>query len=317
MTAASILFVDDEPNLLEGLKRMLRPYHGEWRMAFVTSGAAALEMLEREHFDVVVTDVGMPGMDGATLLEQLDQRYPDVTRIVLSGHAEQQSLRRTTALAHRYLSKPCDADTLRAEVAQALKWRTPAPDTGAAGLAADVQTAPGPILADGVATSPLRRPVETWSVNPALPATVPILAKVLFVDDEPAVLETFRRMLKSSQAHASVQDVPFTVYIATRGEDAIALLASDGPFAVIVSDLHMPGMDGIQLLERVREIAPATVRIMLTGDADGQAALEAFERGIIFWFVTKPCTCGALTDTISGAIEHHRLLLADGGHESV
>jgi putative nucleotidyltransferase with HDIG domain len=119
-----VLFVDDEPNILQGLRRMLRPMRDEWQMDFAGGGEEALDILSRHPADVVVTDMRMPEMDGATLLEHIVERHPRIVRIVLSGHAERESLMRAAALAHQYLSKPCDPDVLREKIAQAFALGT-------------------------------------------------------------------------------------------------------------------------------------------------------------------------------------------------
>ena len=85
-----ILFVDDEPNVLQGLKRMLRGMRNEWEMSFAESGPEALETMTKEHFDVVVSDMRMPGMDGAQLLSEVKKRHPHVVRIVLSGQSDKE-----------------------------------------------------------------------------------------------------------------------------------------------------------------------------------------------------------------------------------
>lgn len=103
-----ILFVDDEEAVLEALRDALRPQRRVWEMSFVTSGPDALRLLEDQPQDVVVADLRMPMMDGATLLEQVSQRCPDAVRIVLSGHGELRMVARAAAVAHRMLSKPCD-----------------------------------------------------------------------------------------------------------------------------------------------------------------------------------------------------------------
>jgi len=118
-----VLFVDDEPNVLAGLQRMLRPLRDEWSMAFVGSGKDALATLEKERFDVVVSDMKMPDMHGAELLTQIRDRYPNVVRIALSGHSEREMILRSVGPTHFYLAKPCDADTLKHAVARALALR--------------------------------------------------------------------------------------------------------------------------------------------------------------------------------------------------
>lgn len=112
----NILFVDDEPNILEGLQRMLRPLRHEWNMSFANSGAEALAMFEESPGDVIVSDMKMPGMDGSQLLHSIMQKYPQVIRIILSGYSEKEMIIKTVGTAHQYLSKPCDPETLKATV---------------------------------------------------------------------------------------------------------------------------------------------------------------------------------------------------------
>jgi len=108
-----ILFVDDELNILEGLRDLLRKHRHEWEMVFARSGAEALAQLERGSFDVILSDMRMPGMDGAELLQTVKRLYPAVARIILSGHAERETVMRSLPVAHQYLAKPCDAAALR------------------------------------------------------------------------------------------------------------------------------------------------------------------------------------------------------------
>lgn len=118
-----ILFVDDEQRILDGLRRMFRPMRDEWNTVFATSGQAALDELAKAHFDVVVTDMRMPGMDGAQLLNEVRNRYPRVVRIVLSGQSDRETIMRSVGQAHQYLSKPCDPEELKRIVARALALR--------------------------------------------------------------------------------------------------------------------------------------------------------------------------------------------------
>jgi HD-like signal output (HDOD) protein len=108
-----ILFVDDEQSVLDGLRRMLFAMRREWHMAFATSGQEALGFLEAAPYDVVVSDAMMPGMDGATLLGIVAEKYPKTLRFMLSGHAEQAVVVRAAGFSHQYLAKPCDPEVLR------------------------------------------------------------------------------------------------------------------------------------------------------------------------------------------------------------
>src|ERR1700751_643330 len=103
-----VLFVDDEAMVLSGLQRSLRPMRNEWEMAFVNSGAEALQLMEHEPFDIIVTDMRMPVMNGAQLLEEVKRRFPQCFRIILSGQADQETIMRAVDPTHQYLSKPCD-----------------------------------------------------------------------------------------------------------------------------------------------------------------------------------------------------------------
>jgi HD-like signal output (HDOD) protein/ActR/RegA family two-component response regulator len=118
-----ILFVDDEPKVLDGLRRMLYPYRNEWNMVFVSSAAEALQQLSQSQFDVLITDVRMPQMSGIELLSEVVERHPQVVRMVLSGMADKEVTLPSVMLAHQYLDKPCDATTLRAAVERVFQLR--------------------------------------------------------------------------------------------------------------------------------------------------------------------------------------------------
>lgn len=114
----NILFIDDEPKVLQGLQRMLRSMRHEWHMEFAGGGQEALEMLAREPFDMVVTDMRMPGVDGAQLLKEVMEKYPGVVRVILSGQTDQEVFLSSTRIVHQFLSKPCDAETLKTTLAR-------------------------------------------------------------------------------------------------------------------------------------------------------------------------------------------------------
>lgn len=111
-----ILLVDDEPKVLEGLKRMLRSMRQEYYTEFATSGKEALEIMTKSAFDVIVTDMRMPEMDGVQLLKEVMKKYPSVVRIVLSGQTEQEAFLSSSGIMHQFLSKPCDTDSLKAAI---------------------------------------------------------------------------------------------------------------------------------------------------------------------------------------------------------
>jgi HD-like signal output (HDOD) protein/CheY-like chemotaxis protein len=114
-----ILFVDDDPSVLRGLERTLYPMRVEWEMSFVETGRQALTLMTERPFDVVVTDMRMPGMNGNELLNEVMHRFPRTVRIILSGHADTELILRCVGSTHQFLSKPCEPAVLQAVVERA------------------------------------------------------------------------------------------------------------------------------------------------------------------------------------------------------
>lgn len=125
--------------------------------------------------------------------------------------------------------------------------------------------------------------------------------KVLFVDDEPNVLQSIRRSLRKS----------FDVDTAEGGQEALDKMAANGSYAVIVSDMRMPGMNGVEFLSEAKKRAPDSVRMMLTGNADQQTAVDAVNHGDIFRFLNKPCGPEDLTNALQSGIRQHELITAE------
>ncbi|WP_319582434.1 response regulator [uncultured Pseudodesulfovibrio sp.] len=120
MKKIRLLFVDDESNVLAALRRMLRNKRDHWDMVLVNSGQAALDTLEESRFDVIVSDIKMPGMDGAELLTRVKDFYPGTIRIALSGQVDLNEVIRSIRSVHQYISKPCTAEALIARIEGAL-----------------------------------------------------------------------------------------------------------------------------------------------------------------------------------------------------
>jgi HD-like signal output (HDOD) protein len=150
-----ILFVDDEPRILEALQRMLRPRRDEWEMSFAASGEAALNQLETGSFDVIVSDMRMPGMDGAELLTRVRDRFPGVVRILLTGYTSLEASIRAVPVAHQFLAKPCDPGVLQVAVERACSLKA--------------------LLGSGL----VRRTVSEIQELPALPRTYAALTQAL------------------------------------------------------------------------------------------------------------------------------------------
>ncbi len=130
--------------------------------------------------------------------------------------------------------------------------------------------------------------------------------RILFVDDEPAFLTSYQLMLAQS---LDLQNV--SVDTAVGGEAGLAAIQSRGPYAVVISDMRMPGMDGVQFLTRVQQAAPDTVRMILTGYSDVDTVTNAVNRGQVFQYLAKPCKQEALTQATTSGLLQYRLIRAE------
>jgi len=124
--------------------------------------------------------------------------------------------------------------------------------------------------------------------------------QILFVDDDANLLAACQRALRKE----------FAIDTVVGGADALELIARAGPYSVVVADMQMPGMNGIQFLEKIEALAPDTVRVMLTGNADQKTARDAVNEGHIFRFLAKPCAPEILIQTLRASLEQHRLIIA-------
>jgi len=137
-----VLFVDDEPNVLDGLRRMLRSMRQEWEMTFARGSEEALAALAARPFEVIVSDMRMPGVYGAELLERVKRDYPQVVRIGFSGQTSDETILRAVGPTHQYLSKPCDAKTLRATINRVCSLRGMLANEKLQGLISQLESLP-------------------------------------------------------------------------------------------------------------------------------------------------------------------------------
>ena len=128
-----------------------------------------------------------------------------------------------------------------------------------------------------------------------------MLKRVLCVDDEPNILQGLERQLRKH----------FDIETALGPERGLEAITTNGPFAAVVSDMRMPGMDGTEFLAAVKRLAPDTVRLMLTGQAELATTIAAVNRGSVFQFLTKPCPTEVLINALESAVEQHRLITAE------
>jgi HD-like signal output (HDOD) protein len=137
-----IIFVDDEPNVLNGLRRMLRSMRNQWDMAFADGGQKALDALSETPFDVIVSDMRMPGIDGSQLLNKVKEQYPRMIRIALSGQTSKETILRSVGPIHQYLPKPCNAETLKTTISRACSCRNLLTNEKLQGLISQLESLP-------------------------------------------------------------------------------------------------------------------------------------------------------------------------------
>ncbi|TQV78478.1 HDOD domain-containing protein [Denitrobaculum tricleocarpae] len=125
--SARVIFVDDEPNILRGLQRTFRRLRNEWDMDFLDGGEAALSHLSENPVDVIVSDMRMPGVDGAQLMTEAARTHPESLRIILSGEADREMTFRTVGVSHQFLPKPCNTDSLCEKIQRSLAAKSKLP----------------------------------------------------------------------------------------------------------------------------------------------------------------------------------------------
>ncbi|MBI3839851.1 MAG: response regulator [Planctomycetia bacterium] len=130
-----------------------------------------------------------------------------------------------------------------------------------------------------------------------------MISSILFVDDDPNLLGAYRRQFRKL----------YNVDTALGTQEGLAAVAN-GQYAVVVSDMRMPGMNGLQFLARVREISPATVHVILTGDAGLKSADRGAASQHVFRFLEKPCSRESLTKCLQEALEEHARISTAGRH---
>ena len=178
--AKRILFVDDEPLVLAGLERSLHGMRKDWEMVFVTSGRDALEAMNGQTFDIVVTDMRMPGMDGAQLLEEVKKRSPQSLRMILSGQSDRETILRSVNPTHQYLSKPCEGEELKGRLMRALALRDLLENPEVKGLVSKLDSLPSLPTLYFQLTEELQKPEPSLArVAKLISADIAMTAKIL------------------------------------------------------------------------------------------------------------------------------------------
>lgn len=194
-----VLFVDDEPAILSGLRSLLHRQRHEWDMEFAPGGEEALAMLEASRYDVVVSDMRMPKIDGAQLLTIIQERWPATCRIVLSGHAEREAMLRVLPVMHVFLAKPCDPKTLRSAIARCLAVAKHTDDEALRSLIGRVDKLPSPPRMYNVLTKLANDPRSSLDdVGRAIATDTAFAAKIMQIANSAAFGEENTASLKQA-----------------------------------------------------------------------------------------------------------------------
>ena len=219
-----LLFVDDDAMILSGLRRALHGMRGDWEMDFVGSGEAALRALDEKPYDAIITDMRMPVMDGAQLLEHTKQRHPDVMRMVLSGQSSRAALYRSLSLTHQFLSKPCDPQELASRLTQAFAPR------------------------DLLANQALKTIVARLKSLPSLPIIYEELTAALRLED-PSIAQLERIIAKDVGMAAKILQLANSAFIGASGRvtsllQAMSLIGTEAVRMLVLSVHVFSQFDG-------------------------------------------------------------------------
>ncbi len=260
------LFVDDEPALLEGLENRLRRLRRRWSMSFVLGAKNALEVLDREPIDVVVSDMCMPGMDGAQFLARVRDTYPHTVRIILSGQTSHEKVLHALPVAHRFLSKPCDAAELERAVEGARALHSLLHDDRVRGVIGGVGELPSlPELY-----------VELTEVVGRTDATASDVASV--VTQDPAMTGRVLQLVNSSYFGLSRQITTATEAVAYLGANTIrALVLTVGLFGAFAKEGKVDGFS----LQQLQRHSLRTARIASALLTDPEEVKTAYSAAIL------------------------------------
>jgi HD-like signal output (HDOD) protein len=263
------LFVDDDPAVLGGLKRMLRGIRSEIQSDFVDNGPDALTRMESDGYDVVITDIRMPGMNGIEVLEAVSKEHPDMARIILSGHSDQADTLRATGLAHQYLAKPCDAAGLRSAILQSVRMREELADPELRRLAGGARSLPSvPDLYNKIRA-------ELVSDDPSAARIGDIIAH------DPAMSLKILQIVNSSFFGLRREVTDIGQATSLLGLDTISsLVLAAGVFSTGPSDPVSAAMVS-HVYESSLEIASIAKRIAQAAGADRSVVEEAYLAGLI------------------------------------
>lgn len=259
-----ILFVDDDQSVLDALRNILRKRRGEWEMVFTVGGGAALAEMQKSPFDVVVTDMQMPGMDGAALLTRVRDEYPGTARIVLSGHADRDAIVRALPVTHQFLNKPCDAALLRSVVERTCNLQALLQNDTTRSVIGKLNHLPSPPATYLKLTEAMANPKVTSAVIASI------------VEEDPAMSVKVLQLVNSAYFGLARSATSVAQAVTYLGMEVLrALTLSAHVFSTVEGGLNRAVLDGIQR----SSLATATLAKSLIKDRN--RANEAFTAGVV------------------------------------
>jgi len=302
-TPRQVLVVDDEPNIVSSVRRELMAASGRYRYAVegYTDPVQALERAQSQHFDVVISDFRMPGMDGMAFLKAFARIQPDCARMVLSGQTDMDTLVKMVNETHiyRFIPKPWNDYYLKGSVAQAIQFN-------------------GVVLENKQLAQVVRDlniPIPSLSDNN--------IDQILLVDDDPNILGSMSRILTH---HSRIDDL----YSAIRAEVSsgsgpvleegkISVQVTPSPlhalkmadaisYSCIIADFKMPEMNGADLLQQFMDKQPDCIRILISGVINQEELVYAVDSANIFGFIGKPWQDYELKAMIAQALAYRKML---------
>lgn len=271
-----VLFVDDEPAVLDALRGRLRSLRSSCEMIFVDSAARAIVVMELQPVDVIVSDMRMPGMDGAQLLTVVRDRWPETIRIVLSGYAEEEQSKRLLTIAHRYLSKPCEARQIESAIDRCLQLHGFLTDPALRALVGHVARLPAIPRIFAKLSEALAKPdVCVQDVAGIVHEDTAIAAKVLQVVNS----SFFRLTRQITRIDQAVNHLGFNA-IRT-------LVLSVEMFCLWQPNAALPGVDPERLQTRAHRVAAAASAISQGSQLFDDALLAGLLHNIGYWVLLQ------------------------------
>ncbi|MFK7917323.1 MAG: HDOD domain-containing protein [Ilumatobacter sp.] len=261
----SILFVDDDRSVLDGLRRALRTERDAWRMEFCESGEAALAAMSNQSFDVVVSDMRMPGMDGAEFLAEVRRLSPSSARIVLSGYAEFASLVRSSQVAHQFLDKPCDTEVIKASVERIARCRAAVAPSAIRDLLGALEVLPTPGKTYEELATAMQGDYDIATLGAIVSGDIALTAEILRLVNTP-FFGLVRSLVSVDEAVGFLGSDVLTAIVASR---SVFVDVADGPVDVAGVNKHS------------RSTANLAAKFAECSGAAKSARAEAFAAGLL------------------------------------